>query len=134
MARVTIEAWKCEQCGHIWIPQAIEVPRQCPSRKCRSVKWNLSVVQSTTNGRNVVQGTTEASEDIVQGATEEMVRCTTAKDGELVQCASNKTVSIVEDRSFADSELWKSTHPRNRLRNEFDDLRELKVERDEYSQ
>ena len=40
MAEVTVKAWKCDVCGWTWIPESASVPVQCPSRKCRSSKWN----------------------------------------------------------------------------------------------
>ena len=38
MASITIEAWKCDLCGHIWIKQAGVIPKQCA--KCRTRIWN----------------------------------------------------------------------------------------------
>jgi predicted Zn-ribbon and HTH transcriptional regulator len=40
MARVpiTVMGYKCERCGHEWIPRGEEIPRVCP--KCRSAWWN----------------------------------------------------------------------------------------------
>ncbi|MGE5445045.1 MAG: hypothetical protein ACM3SR_10670 [Ignavibacteriales bacterium] len=42
MAKVKIELWayKCERCGHEWIPREKkeEEPRVCP--KCKSPYWN----------------------------------------------------------------------------------------------
>jgi|SRR6266850_311919 len=34
---------ECEVCGHEWLPERGKKfpPNQCPSRKCRSTKWNL---------------------------------------------------------------------------------------------
>lgn len=41
MARVKIEGYKCERCGHIWAPRAVreEKPRVCP--KCKSPYWDV---------------------------------------------------------------------------------------------
>jgi hypothetical protein len=30
----------CDKCGHKWIAENRELPKQCPSRKCRSRQWN----------------------------------------------------------------------------------------------
>jgi len=38
MGKITIEAYKCERCGHIWPPRGQEEPRVCP--KCKSPYWN----------------------------------------------------------------------------------------------
>lgn len=33
------QVYKCAVCQHEWIPEGEEKPEQCPSRKCRSRKW-----------------------------------------------------------------------------------------------
>jgi len=38
MACITIEAWKCDLCGHVWLKQAGVTPKQCA--KCRTRIWN----------------------------------------------------------------------------------------------
>ena len=44
MARVkiTLDGWKCERCGHEWVPRQRvphrEEPKTCPN--CRSSYWN----------------------------------------------------------------------------------------------
>lgn len=39
MARVTLEGFRCERCGHEWVPRGkAEDPRVCP--KCKSPYWN----------------------------------------------------------------------------------------------
>ena len=43
MARVpiTVMGFRCERCGHEWIPRNIEdEPRVCPNPKCHSPWWN----------------------------------------------------------------------------------------------
>lgn len=32
----------CEMCGHRWLREGDGMPKQCPSRKCRSSKWDMS--------------------------------------------------------------------------------------------
>jgi hypothetical protein len=43
MARVpiTVMGFRCDRCGHEWIPQKIDnPPRVCPNPKCHSPYWN----------------------------------------------------------------------------------------------
>jgi len=38
-----IRVLECDECGHRWLPEDNEaLPGQCPSRMCRSRKWNAS--------------------------------------------------------------------------------------------
>ncbi len=45
MARVTIEAWKCDVCAWTWIPESTSEPARCPSRQCRSSRWNAGKIE-----------------------------------------------------------------------------------------
>jgi predicted Zn-ribbon and HTH transcriptional regulator len=39
MARVTLEGFRCERCGHEWVPRDKgQEPTVCP--KCKSPYWN----------------------------------------------------------------------------------------------
>jgi len=40
MAKVRFTVWgyKCERCGHEWVPRNEDEPRVCP--KCKSPYWN----------------------------------------------------------------------------------------------
>ena len=38
MRKIKLPVYKCERCGHIWIPRKPEVPRRCG--KCKSPYWN----------------------------------------------------------------------------------------------
>lgn len=40
MAKVkkTVWHWKCERCGHDWLPRTDEEPKFCPA--CKSPYWN----------------------------------------------------------------------------------------------
>lgn len=39
MGKVQISAYKCERCGHIWVPRnKKEKPRVCP--RCKSPYWD----------------------------------------------------------------------------------------------
>ena len=39
VARIIRSGWKCERCGHEWVPKTSGVePMTCP--KCRSPYWN----------------------------------------------------------------------------------------------
>lgn len=40
MSRITMEVWKCDVCGWAWIPESQKTPERCPSRICRSSRWN----------------------------------------------------------------------------------------------
>jgi len=40
MAKIKIEGYKCERCGHIWTPRdTSKEPMVCP--KCKSPYWNI---------------------------------------------------------------------------------------------
>jgi predicted Zn-ribbon and HTH transcriptional regulator len=40
MGKVMLEGYKCERCGHTWLPRATteDIPTICP--KCKSPYWN----------------------------------------------------------------------------------------------
>jgi len=39
VAKVQLDGWKCERCGHTWVPRVFTVqPAVCP--KCKSPYWN----------------------------------------------------------------------------------------------
>src|SRR5262249_4828964 len=40
MAKITLTGWRCERCGHTWVPKSETTgePRVCP--KCKSPYWN----------------------------------------------------------------------------------------------
>lgn len=39
MAKIQVWAWKCERCGHEWLPREKDrEPKVCP--KCKSPYWN----------------------------------------------------------------------------------------------
>ena len=41
MAKVLLEGFKCERCGHEWVPREKGVePKVCPSLTCKSPYWN----------------------------------------------------------------------------------------------
>lgn len=40
MATITVEAYQCDSCGHIWLPTG-KIPKQCS--KCRSRAWNVGL-------------------------------------------------------------------------------------------
>ena len=39
MARVTRELYKCDRCGHEWMPRGAGKPTVCP--KCKSPYWDI---------------------------------------------------------------------------------------------
>jgi DNA-directed RNA polymerase subunit RPC12/RpoP len=43
VGKVTLEGYKCERCGHVWVPRKYETAKKkdpiiCP--KCKSPYWN----------------------------------------------------------------------------------------------
>ena len=47
MAVIEVRACKCEVCGHVWLPETFEpIPVRCPSRLCRSTRWNANGARS----------------------------------------------------------------------------------------
>ena len=38
MAKITLQGYKCERCGHEWLPTSDVEPKVCP--KCKSPYWN----------------------------------------------------------------------------------------------
>ena len=38
MPKVRLWGYRCERCGHEWVPRMKEEPRVCP--KCKSPYWN----------------------------------------------------------------------------------------------
>jgi uncharacterized OB-fold protein len=50
VAKITLDGWKCERCGHVWVPRQQDAPepRVCP--KCKSPYWNRprKTAKSTT--------------------------------------------------------------------------------------
>ena len=39
LGRIRVSAFRCEQCGHIWLPRnKAERPGLCP--KCKSLRWD----------------------------------------------------------------------------------------------
>ncbi len=41
MIRHDVPVCECDECGHKWISEA-GTPDRCPSRKCRSTKWDTN--------------------------------------------------------------------------------------------
>jgi predicted Zn-ribbon and HTH transcriptional regulator len=39
MAEITLKGYRCERCGHKWVPRDEERPRVCP--KCKSAYWDV---------------------------------------------------------------------------------------------
>src|SRR5690348_13365259 len=48
MSLVMRKVWRCDECQWEWIPRSIELPKQCPNRKCRTRSWNHD--PNTTKG------------------------------------------------------------------------------------
>lgn len=58
MQWVTRKVAVCDECGHEWLPKG-EAPKQCPSRKCRSRRWNSG---EANRGGRAIPATDEATE------------------------------------------------------------------------
>lgn len=39
MAKVQLWGYRCERCGHEWLPRKGEEPKVCP--RCKSPYWNI---------------------------------------------------------------------------------------------
>jgi len=37
--QITVLGYRCERCGHEWVPREKQEPRVCP--KCKSPYWNV---------------------------------------------------------------------------------------------
>jgi len=35
---IVLKGYRCERCGHEWVPRGNEIPRVCP--KCKSPYWD----------------------------------------------------------------------------------------------
>ena len=43
--KFNVKVFQCEVCGHRWLPEGTGAPpAQCPSRQCRSRRWNENEV------------------------------------------------------------------------------------------
>lgn len=53
MAKILMEGWQCERCGHKWVPREQDAPepRVCP--KCKSPYWNRPRQKPKTDGESV---------------------------------------------------------------------------------
>ena len=72
--KVTVTAWKCEACGHVWIAGET-IPPQCVSSKCRSRKWNVSGIdESVPTERPVNSLSVEAKIERQQRKAEKRAR------------------------------------------------------------
>lgn len=38
MPKVTVAGFRCERCGHEWVPRGAKKPKVCP--KCKSPYWD----------------------------------------------------------------------------------------------
>lgn len=39
MAKIMLEGFQCERCGHQWVKRGEDEPKVCP--KCKSPYWNV---------------------------------------------------------------------------------------------
>lgn len=55
MARIKADAYKCERCGHVWLPRkATKIPKVCP--KCKSPYWNepRKQAKNSSKGHSII--------------------------------------------------------------------------------
>lgn len=38
--KLRVKGYRCERCGHEWIPRRDKPPLVCPNLKCKSRYWN----------------------------------------------------------------------------------------------
>ena len=48
MVDITVKGYKCERCGHKWVPRGKEEPRVCP--KCKSAYWDKPKKKPSKSG------------------------------------------------------------------------------------
>jgi hypothetical protein len=65
MSTVSRDIWHCDICGFEWVRTAGIIPEQCPSRKCRSRKWNINGGEL-----NVFGGSVRGAENLSSGGLE----------------------------------------------------------------
>ena len=83
MSIVAREAWKCDVCGFEWLRSDGIVPVQCPSKKCRTRKWNLlwsgekaNIAKSGIVGKEtVVESVDGHLEAKKEGSSEQCEKC-----------------------------------------------------------
>ena len=56
MAKVKLEVWgyRCERCGHDWVPRNEPAPRVCPS--CKSPYWDRPRKGPKKEGKEPLKG------------------------------------------------------------------------------
>ena len=37
---IVVSMYRCERCGHEWVPRRDRPPKVCPNLKCKSPYWN----------------------------------------------------------------------------------------------
>ena len=48
MGMIKTEAWRCDECGYVWLKKTASVPERCPKRGCRSRLWDSKRLQYFT--------------------------------------------------------------------------------------
>jgi len=52
--KIMVEAFKCGQCGYVWIP-IVAKPKKCPNPKCQSPKWDEEKEDGKERGRKQIR-------------------------------------------------------------------------------
>ena len=42
MPNTTIKGYRCNRCGHEWVPRGDTKPVVCPNKQCKSPYWDRS--------------------------------------------------------------------------------------------
>ena len=50
MGMIKAEAWRCDECGYVWLKKTNNVPERCPKRGCRSRLCDSKRLQCFTPG------------------------------------------------------------------------------------
>ena len=66
MVRHDVPVCECDQCGHRWLQEGAKLPDRCPSRKCRSLRWNLTLMgQVVEKARKVGAVAVQINETVI---------------------------------------------------------------------
>lgn len=91
MARIQLAGYRCERCGHEWVPRdAAREPRVCPN--CKSPYWNIA------RGASGYESFKEAIERALRGSGRSMTWSQIREEAGLLQkFPNNKWVRRLED-------------------------------------
>ena len=67
MGKVTVEAWKCDLCGHVWLAGNTH-PKQCA--KCRTRVWNCDSEAGKTEPKMITSARVDKPVEIERAKVE----------------------------------------------------------------